>query len=260
MKKFVLASAAVVALALPATAADMPMKAPVYAPGFTWTGAYIGLNAGASWGDASVSSFMGAGGLFGIPANLALANALGTGPFGDDAQFTGGAQIGYNWQFAPNWIVGLEGDFNWLGHDSTLVQSGLSTLGALTITSTLSADWLATIRGRLGFTFDRAMIYATGGVAFSDLGLSQTFALPASAAFGTGSSNDIQTGFALGAGAEWAFAPSWSAKAEYLYTRFEGVTSNLIVNPGAQNQPYTGSTSDVEFHQVRLGVNYRFGR
>src|SRR5215471_6684211 len=134
MHRLVVASLAAaglsVGLTAAATAADLgrPAPAPVYtkapmiAP-FSWNGFYAGVNAGAGWGrvdDFVTTNTAGAPvGIFGIPANIALVDALGTGSANSGARFTGGGQIGYNWQVSPQWLIGAETDINWLKQDST---------------------------------------------------------------------------------------------------------------------------------------------
>lgn len=203
-----------------ASAADMPArmatKAPVYAPMFNWTGFYLGVNAGGGWSTASSN-------------------------FGDASGFVGGGQIGYNWQGVGSPLVlGLEADFQ----GTSLKNSATVTtiLGPTTGEAKIPA--FGTVRGRIGYAFDRAMIYATGGWAYTKTEASVT--APGFAA----SDSKWGSGYALGGGAEWAFMGPWSLKAEYLYVRAKSVDLTLAGVPV--------STGDYHYNVVRAGLNYRF--
>jgi outer membrane immunogenic protein len=139
MKKRLLLSGialAALAIALPASAADVPMRGPVYKAApvslFNWTGFYIGGNAGYGWGDAD---------------NLA--------PSG----WSGGGQVGYNWQYAPNWVFGVEADLS----GANLNDSNAA--GVPLVNSKI--NYFGTARARLGYTVDRVMVYGTGGLAWA---------------------------------------------------------------------------------------------
>jgi outer membrane immunogenic protein len=188
MKKL-LFSLALIAMPASAFAADMPGRRapqPVFKPAamptFAWTGFYVGLNAGAAWGDFTK------GGSFIDPK---------TG-------FTGGITAGYNHQI-ENFVVGLEGDYNYSGLKGngfvlpgTFVKGGMSSFG--------------TVRGRLGVAFDRALIYGTGGYALGVTTLES----------GLIKSNSTSSGYVIGGGLEYAFTQNISAKAEYLYMPLGG--------------------------------------
>lgn len=209
-------SAAIVSigLATAASAADLPravQKAPAYAPPamFNWTGLYLGLNAGYGWADAD---------------------------FGNADGFLGGAQIGYNWQGVGSpWVFGLEADIQATDMDASATAAGITATGKI--------NGFGTIRGRIGYAWDRAMIYGTGGVAFTRTELSLTNGVT------TISDKDWSTGWTLGAGLEYAFWNRWSAKLEYLYVDAGDTTLTLA------GVPVTG---DYNFSVVRAGLNYRF--
>ena len=149
MKKILLASVALFGFAGAASAADLPMRAappaPVIAaaPIFTWTGFYVGVNAGYGWSDDDNDA-------------VALADE------DDDGGFVGGAQVGYNYQIG-SFVVGLEGDIQYadFGREGAFVVDGVSY-------DIDRSDWFGTVRARAGVAFDRALIYATGGFAFAD--------------------------------------------------------------------------------------------
>src|SRR5665647_115605 len=148
MRRFVIALLAATTLGVgAAAAADLPSrnytKAVPYAPAFSWTGFYVGVNAGYGWASTSVSGLSGSSNLDG---------------------FVGGGQIGYNWQGASPLVFGIEADFQGTG------QSQTDTVGIVSIKQEM--PWFGTVRGRIGYAFDRAMIYATGGLAYMDYKLS----------------------------------------------------------------------------------------
>jgi outer membrane immunogenic protein len=151
IKKLLLATAASTLVATAASAADLPRRAappPVFTPVpvFTWTGFYVGVNAGYGWSDDDFDT-------------VALADD------DNDGGFIGGAQVGYNYQIG-SFVVGLEGDVQYadFGADGTFDFDGDGVFDD----DFDSSDWFGTVRARAGVAFDRALIYATGGFAFAD--------------------------------------------------------------------------------------------
>src|SRR5215211_1928236 len=151
MKKILLASVALLGFAGAASAADLPVRAappaPIIAavPVFTWTGFYVGVNAGYGWNTNDDFIFND------VRYDL-----------GDDGGFVGGAQAGYNYQIG-SFVVGLEGDIQYadFGGDDVVLSDG-------SVADFNNSDWFGTVRARAGVAFDRALIYATGGFAFAD--------------------------------------------------------------------------------------------
>jgi outer membrane immunogenic protein len=217
MRHFVIALLAATTLGVgAAAAADLPTKAPMYSPVpvFSWTGFYVGVNAGYGWASTSVSGFSGSSDLNG---------------------FVGGGQIGYNWQGASPLVLGIEADFQGTS------QSRSDT--ALGITVDQNLPWFGTVRGRVGYAFDRVMIYGTGGFAFMDYKMTVS-------GFGLSASDSVnKAGWTAGAGAEWMFAPKWSTKLEYLYIDTGDTSVTLF------GVPFTGRAKD---NIVRVGLNYHF--
>jgi len=282
-----LGAAAFLSAGQAAYAADMPVKAPVHsAPAaampYNWTGFYVGGNVGASWANSDVTSNLipgavvpgSAGSLFTTAGNIALINALGTGSLSGSCRFTGGGQIGFNWQFAPSWLVGIEADFNSFNEKLSLSATGTTANifgpAPATVTNTLSTNWLVTVRGRIGLTFDRLLLYVTGGAAFTDLNYSQIYSDGVSAANGTGAGSSsiksTKTGWTIGGGGEWALGDKWSIKAEYLYVQFDGLSTTTLLTAQQTAAPFnlfsqnlTGATGDLDVHIARIGLNYRFG-
>jgi outer membrane immunogenic protein len=210
------AAVAVLGLATAASAADLPArtytKAPPMVATYNWTGFYLGVNAGGAWSSAGSN-------------------------FGDASGFVGGGQIGYNWQaLGSPLVLGLEADFQ----GTSLKNS--ATVGAFTGEAKVPA--FGTVRGRIGYAWDRFMVYGTGGWAYSKTEASVT--APGFAA----SDSKWGSGYTLGGGLEWAFAGPWSLKAEYLYVKARSVDLTL----GGVGV----STGDYHYNVVRAGLNYRF--
>jgi outer membrane immunogenic protein len=205
-----------------AGAADLSV-APLYkAPpsqvsqAYNWTGFYIGANGGGGWGRSWWRD-----------------NATGTDLSGGLV----GGTAGYNWQMGKA-VVGLEGDLDWARLQGTatspLCPNGCST----------SDTWLSTVRGRVGYSFDRIMPYVTGGLAVGDIRAS----VPG---FAGGSSTNA--GWTVGGGIEFALPGNWTAKAEYLHVDLGSFNCGSACG-GVPND-------NVSMHNdiVRAGVNYRFG-
>ncbi len=226
MKRLLLAAAGLFALLAPAAAADVRMpatKAPVPAPiaqVYNWTGFYIGGHVGGAFaGNNTFSS-------------------------GSDGRFLGGGQLGLDYQFAPNWVAGIEGQYSWLGGDS---NSGLPFVPAGVVT--LDNRAIGSVTGRIGYTWGPVLAYAKGGYAFVDRDLTVTQFGAAVPFATTGRGKD---GYTLGAGLEYMFAPNWSAKAEYQYYDFGRTTFNA--GPPA----IVGTSFKNDEHTVKAGLNYRF--
>ncbi len=203
MKKFLLGTVALVAFGTAsAFAADLPArtytKAPAYAPApiYNWTGIYVGAHIGAAFGGDNDTSTT-------IPG-LTSSNR--------DASFLGGGQIGADYQFAPNWVVGVEGQISGISNNDRRFTDGVGTLRD-------RSDWLASVTGRLGYTWGPGMIYGKGGVAFRDN--KDIDAVN----FGLVTTDRQDTGYTVGGGFEYMFAPAWSAKVEYQYYNFD--TTNV---------------------------------
>ena len=267
LKTFAAALAATT-IAGSAFAADLPSRkvAPAYiapAPIMTWTGFYIGLNAGYGWagsnGVALPSFDTGAGGFTvgqargAIPMGVSLNNGGG---------FVGGGQIGFNYQFGAL-VAGLEADIQALtGHSRSASYAGaaptfLPSFGAFNS----KLDYLATLRGRLGFAVSPSMLlYATGGLAFGEAKLSAVYVGPAwGPPMATGASySGTRLGWTAGAGVEWKFAQNWSAKLEYLYYDLGNIATGYA--PYVYGASITGidARTRVDGHIVRAGLNYHF--
>ncbi len=270
MRRFqlaLLAAVAAIACASVASAADMPVKGPVYkAPAaaqvYNWSGWYAGINGGYGWGDDPVSFVPATAAVDFFFTTGAVPNSVGTKPRGGLA----GLQLGYNWQWMPHWVAGIEADIdgaNINGSGSVTTVTGV--VNPIQTSAQQKLTSLGTLRGRLGFAaVDRALFYATGGLAYGRTQLATSIIdvfVPGglcgpAGTCAAGSSTQWRAGWTVGGGIEWAFASPWSLKLEYLHYDLGTVSVN-------QNDPvFPGSvfTSSVKFRgdTVRGGINYRF--
>jgi outer membrane immunogenic protein len=212
-----------------ATAADLPppFPPPAYGPApqvFSWTGFYIGGNAGYGWAKASGT----------------LTTATGTESFtASGSGFLGGGQAGYNWQVGPA-VFGAEADFQ-----GTTASGPFSATAGPTISATEKVPWFGTVRGRLGYAIDRVMLYATGGAVYGDTTMNGTVST-----VGPFSNSTTFWSWTAGAGVEAAFWGCWSAKLEYLYI---GNPSRTPAIPAV-----TVLSASANTNIVRAGLNYHF--
>ncbi len=266
MKLFaaVLASSLVAGSAL---AADLPSRAepPVYVPPppvFTWTGFYVGLNAGylATFDSGNPYCVNPAGAVNGAGCSFYADTPLHSRPAG----FIGGSQIGYNLE-VNRFIAGIEADFQGTtaSGSSTLTLINPVDLGQHQDQVSSKIDYLGTVRGRLGFAvIDQLMLYGTGGLAYGGGSVSSTFSAPSLAAPNVlypSSLSYFRAGWTLGAGGEYAFSPNWTVKLEGLYYDLGTVKTAGTEVIGVANGYTEGKTFDLTGVIVRVGVNYKFG-
>jgi outer membrane immunogenic protein len=232
-------------------------KAPamVMDPSYNWTGFYIGADVGGAWARQSA----------GTVSPVAINQASTFGGMNSDG-VVGGVYGGYNWAFAPAWVFGVEGDFSGIKSNASYFAAnvqlnGLPATGG--ITASRSLNWLATARGRLGYSFTPdTLFYVTGGAAWADINYSGTDAFGGGCPpnCGTFSSRDTRTGYAVGGGVDWSpWRNNWIIRAEYLYYRFGGGSHNAIFVTGPASIATTYSFSDLEIHTARVGISYKFG-
>lgn len=255
MRKCVLSLLAGVAgvtlAAAAASAADLPSQAPppapiVTAPIFTWTGFYAGVNAGWGWRDSDQEAVVLGGA---VPGTLFF-------PDNGDGGFTGGAQIGYNYQIG-SFVIGLETDIQWADTDQdenvAFIPAGApGTFVPGEFRSNLS-DWFGTVRARAGVAIDRVLIYATGGLAYSD----------------------DTTGWVAGGGVEWALPVNWFGSSavtfgiEGLWLSFDeddddfgnGFVGTFTPTGGAPIEIFAPDVGndDNDFFVARAKLNFKFG-
>jgi outer membrane immunogenic protein len=266
MKTLLLAGAAIGASIFhPAFSADLraPVtKAPPSPPPplvYNWTGFYVGAHAGAIWSSSDHTTVMEPGSHVSI--SQGLVSAAGTGS-NDRTGFIGGGQIGYNWQASgSHWVLGLEADFSGVpnnkgSHTGTgVLANGLDTFS---ISHSSGFDWLATVRGRLGYAFGPSLIYVTGGVAVADLNVSSSYS-DTLGGTGAGSVSETKAGWTVGGGWEYALSRNWSVKAEYLYVHFDDATVTYTVTHPTRGTNLTNASSSFDSnHIARAGLNYKF--
>jgi outer membrane immunogenic protein len=250
-----------------ASAADMPLKAPPPppAPVYSWTGFYIGGNAGGAWERQSNSlsvdnQVLLPGGGFFAGAVVAGVNASGTQNL-NSAGFTGGGQIGYNYQ-SGNVVWGVELDFESLRQNAN-AGGGFSyiTAGTYTLNLNASTNWLFTARPRVGWAIDRSLLYVTGGVAATKRNVTQSFFDPGAGGFAeTATFSKVQAGWTVGAGYEYALVNNWTIKGEYLFAGFGGGTASGLVGNGIFGTAVlNNSVSNLKIQILRAGLNYKFG-
>jgi outer membrane immunogenic protein len=252
------ATAVLIATTAAGFAADLPVKAaPRFAPPvFSWSGFYVGGNAGYGWGDANNATGLGGDWLTdGTRDNLIVGPPVNEQlrPNG----FTGGIQAGYNFQ-AGQWVTGIEVDANHFGlkdQFSRTVRNAFSG-SSYTLTSAFESDWLVTVRPRVGYTFGHLLVYATGGLAVAHQKASQNITQLNLVFTEAGSVSKATVGWTAGAGAEYAFDNRWSVKAEYLYVDAGSVSFSTI---GDTQDRYTASHSaHLKANIARVGLNYHF--
>ena len=219
-----------------ASAADMPVKALSYkAPPagatYNWSGLYVGVNGGYGMGQTTGDWFGLRGGNFDI----------------DGALF--GGQIGLNYQFpASPFVIGVEADWDWSGIKGSRT---LGPGGGITLTNNEAIKDLGTVRGRVGYAWDRILLYGTGGVAWSH---KATVDFTCTGPCVPSAANDSHSlnGYTVGGGVEYGITPNLSAKAEYLYAHLE--PTDYFVSLGCAGTCSTGANVNL----VRLGLNWRF--
>jgi outer membrane immunogenic protein len=235
--------------------------APYTSPYSNFAGFYVGGLVGGAWGtfNTSTSTAEVPGGEFSPPA-IAAFNSAGPQSI-KPASLIGGFDAGYNWQ-AGNYLAGVEGDIEWL-HLSGSASSGPVIIpggagNTFTVTSNADIDWLATLRGRLGFTSGNWLFYATGGAAFTTLHGNFQFSETFSPSTETASASSAKTGYTVGGGVETYLWQHWSVKAEYLFVDF-GSASAFGVDTGVPLPPYFFTHSvNLKLNIARLGLNYHF--
>jgi outer membrane immunogenic protein len=243
LKKLLLSAVALAALTSGAVAADLPRRelapAPIAAsiPAFSWTGLYLGAHAsGVVAGDYAV-----------VEPTTPVGINLSAGGY------TVGGTVGANYQFGvgSGIVVGVEGDvaYSDIHNNSSIAIPGFGAVGITAQTDGLSAN----ARGRLGYAFDRVMVYGTGGYAYTDVKFGLSAGVPglgvASAVGSTG-----LDGYVVGGGIEAAFLGNWSAKAEYLYSDYDAKALNFGTASGS-----VPIAAKLDTHVIKVGVNYRFG-
>ncbi|MCI4678427.1 outer membrane beta-barrel protein [Rhodoblastus acidophilus] len=243
MRTLLLSTVAFAALAGSAFAADLPSRkeAPVYVapvPAFSWTGFYLGADIGGAFGSTSLHSDWTGWNSHSL----------------DTSGVMGGGYVGYNYQFNQNFVLGIEGDFQGTGANQSysFVTPPLpdAPLGAALTTKT-GIDWLASINGRVGISYDRALFYAIGGAAWAQ-GTASLTGTTNGIWYGTVSRTADLSGYDVGGGVEYAFTPNWVGRVEYRYYDF----GNYNLSPWVA--AYTPLREQTSVNTIRVGLAYLF--
>ena len=239
MKQILLRSIALAALLPPAaSAADLPQR-PTYkaepvmmAPAPTWTGCYIGGNIGGAFGNASVSG----------PAGGEVS--------GNGSGFAGGGQVGCDYQFSGGWVIGFRDMFDGTSNK----KSGTFATGPLSgDVANFNNQWFDTLTARLGYAVvPNWLLYFQGGGAWAHTSTNVT-----AAGLQIGQTSNTRTGWTIGGGVEWMFAPHWSAFLEGNYMDF-GTQSGTAVTPIGVCAVGCSINAKATESNVLVGVNYRF--
>jgi outer membrane immunogenic protein len=232
MKRLLIAGALALTAAGQALAADLPMPAPPPAyvpvvPYYNWSGFYIGVNGGGAFGNSNWTDPID-----GPTGNFNVSGALV------------GGTLGFNYQIGP-WVLGVEGDGDWTNLSGTTFNASCTAVGCTT-----QSNWLATVRGRAGYAWDRVLFYGTGGGAFANV-QGSAGALPFSSA--------TQAGWTAGVGVEYAFAPNWTAKVEYLYVGLGNASCGFGSCGGGSPATPVNTTVSLNENVLRGGINFKFG-
>ncbi|MGD9837411.1 MAG: outer membrane protein [Afipia sp.] len=282
MKGPLIAAAMVVLGTTGALAADLSArpytKAPIIAPVHNWTGFYAGANLGGAWTRTSTAYEAN------DPASAFIFQFINLPANGDRSKSSGimgGLQAGYNYQFDRSWIAGLETDLQFASIKGSSETSFLGDLERSAASSDIKL--FGSVRARLGYLpADNVLVYATGGFAYAQLNNAASLSAINGGNIGpltvagysancgvsiglpptcyTQSPNRLVPGWTVGGGIEYAFAPRWSLKGEYLYANFQETIAPTAVSPsvGAIASSYSAKFS-TELNIVRIGFNYKFG-
>jgi outer membrane immunogenic protein len=232
-------------------AADMALKAPPPpVPVYSWTGFYVGGDVGGTW--------------FSDPANFSIQNTpIVSSTTDKGGGFIGGVHMGYNWQVAPVWVAGLEGDLSGVASANGFstapwIVGGVPLPPPTSTTMSTSPQWLASVRGRVGYLVTPAvLVYASGGVAFGGFKYSASATGPGGYNT-TVSFTNTQTGFAVGGGAEWMITKNWLVRAEYLFYSFGNGANAIGFSTAFPASPSNYVWGRYNINVARVGFSYKF--
>jgi outer membrane immunogenic protein len=243
MKKILLATVAAIGFAGTASAADLAVRpVPVYAPVFNWSGCYLGGYVGGAWNAENVQVF-DVNGYNGFPLNY--------WSYDTDSSFIGGGTVGCNWQpIGSPWVFGIEGeigaiDIKGTGYDPYDPFFSINS-------TTKIGDWYGMVTGRLGYAWDRVLVYAKGGAAFLDVENTVTDPI-LNPGFIATNKESVAT-WTVGGGLEYAFNWNWSLKAEYMFIGLDNYNAC-----GAFGTTFCWNHDFEGIHTAKIGLNYRFG-
>jgi outer membrane immunogenic protein len=257
MKKFLVAAVGLLALgAAPALAADLPVKAkpvPVM-PVWNWSGFYLGFNGGG----AQSHDCLNVNSVLGVPVNV------NEGCHDASGGVVGG-QIGYRWQWAPNWVFGVEAQGDWAGLKGQSVSQATAAFVPFPVYSNQTKiDALGLFTGQIGYSFNgwatnSMLVYVKGGAAVVDDRYNGIFPAVGGVVFDT--THGTRWGGAVGAGVEMGFAPGWSVAIEYdhLFMGTNNNTFNFVAPFGAISSRNDGIRQDIDMATVRVNYTFNWG-
>ncbi len=272
IKKLLLGGAAALTLAGAAQAADLPapLPPPVIVPLFSWTGAYIGVNAGYAYSTSDTFRTRGQNAALQLNVTRDLRRPNVDVPLDG---FIGGGQIGFNYQHNPGGllVLGIEADAQYADLQRTVVENRTNlALNPNQLVNTYRSEigFLGTVRGRIGAAFDRVLVFGTGGLAYGDVTNTVRFQTGAPVSY-LGTRSQIETGYAVGGGVEYALptdsflnffrSSAVTIKGEYLYYNLGARDLNVAVTSAAFPGPGYFTRLSNEGSIARGGINFKFG-
>jgi len=253
MKKFILANLAALALAGPAFAADLPVKAPApFVERFNWTGCYAGMHLGGGFASKSITDPV-----FLVQDTFAPGTTTGITTVSPEPRgVVVGAQIGCDYQFANSIVIGVEGAVSGSTMKGTRVVGLPGSPGDAALVQ-VNTDFLPSLTARIGYAFDNVLLYARGGAALAGDQFEISGTLTPTGPIGTGPFDfrglDNRWGWVVGGGVDWAFSRNWSAFVEYDYYQF-GTTNILMTDQISGNAGLVSFSQHVQV--VKGGVNF----
>ncbi|MGZ5854559.1 MAG: outer membrane protein [Xanthobacteraceae bacterium] len=245
MRQFAIGAVSIIFLGgtVAVQAADMATPVfksnPVVAATYDWTGFYVGGHVSYGWRNTDATSIDTVTGAV-VATDSSSASA-----------FHGGGQVGYDLMMPSHYVVGILADVTSGSSDTNTFSNAAGTNVHSTEGKT---DVSGTVRGRLGYAFDRVMAYGTGGWAWSTGSELRTQLVGTTGLATPGTAESVSVhhnGWTVGPGAAWALSPNWNVFLEYRYTRFEATT---VTFPIAQRSTNSTTTAN----NVELGVSYKF--
>ena len=253
-------------IVLPQVSKERPLRPlpPPVVPAYNWTGLYIGGNLGGGWARADfANTATGTAGGVPLPTNTNSGTATASG-------LIGGGQIGFNYEFPANWLLGIEADIdaaNITGSASGCVATAAGVVGSCATNSIRFQDF-GTVRGRFGYAFNNVLLYGTGGWAYGERNTTSTVTCVGAGCpvgpslpfvFNSPSVSTFLSGWTAGAGVEWGFLPNWTLRAEYLHLQFNGVGENFGFTGTTIGVPIVSNvhnTTNNGIDVARVGVSY----
>jgi len=239
---------------------------PPVVPAYNWTSFYIGGNLGGGWARADfANTATGTADGVPLPTNTNSGTATARG-------LIGGGQIGFNYEFPANWLLGIEADIdaaNITGSASGCVATAAGVVGSCATNSIRFQDF-GTVRGRFGYALNNVLLYGTGGWAYGERNTTSTVTCagpgcPVGSSlpfvFNSPSATTFLSGWTAGAGLEWGFLRNWTLRIEYLHLQFNGVGENFGFTGTVTGVPIVSNVHNTTNNGIdiaRVGVSYLF--